>query len=202
MLLIIFICMFYFLIHTSAYGQTTTSINETIKISVCGNSVAEGGEDCDGTDLHAKTCTMLGYGGGILNCDISCSYDTSACIAATPSPTPMLTPATTSLLPTQTPGSSAQPTIEVPTDIPTSQPIQSIPIEPQSKLPEALRPFDLKGNGKIDTSELHTVLALWVNGWKQSLKSNSQTNTQVCDINRNGKCELHDFSILLSYVGK
>lgn len=54
-------------------------INATVKVSVCGNNIAESGEDCDNADLRSKICTGLGYSGGNLSCDISCSFDTSSC---------------------------------------------------------------------------------------------------------------------------
>lgn len=48
----------------------------------CGNDVAEGGEPCDGADLHGKTCATetpdTPY--GTLACDKECgSFDTTAC---------------------------------------------------------------------------------------------------------------------------
>lgn len=46
----------------------------------CGNGMAEGLEECDGSDLRAATCASLGYtGGGGLTCTAGCSYDTSSC---------------------------------------------------------------------------------------------------------------------------
>lgn len=202
MLLAIFILTLFLLVRSNVYGQTTTSVNATIKISVCGNGVAEGGEDCDNTDLKGKTCTSLGYGSGTLSCDISCGYNTSACIAATPTPTPTPTPGSTNTTSGTTPTSSPQATSTPPTPTPTSQPISALSPVVQNILPPALRNFDLNGDGRIDASELNTVLALWVSEWKQFLKSGSQGHNQVCDLNHNGTCGIHDFSILLFYVGK
>ena len=46
---------------------------------VCGNSVAETGEDCDGGDLAGASCSSLGFDSGILACSSSCTFDTSSC---------------------------------------------------------------------------------------------------------------------------
>jgi hypothetical protein len=46
----------------------------------CGNNVAEGDEDCDGTDLASMACTDQGFEGGELSCDADCrGFDTSEC---------------------------------------------------------------------------------------------------------------------------
>ncbi len=50
--------------------------------SVCGNSILEGSEQCDGDELNDMTCTALNYGfsGGTLRCDPdTCSFDISDC---------------------------------------------------------------------------------------------------------------------------
>ncbi len=48
----------------------------------CGNSVAELGEDCDGTDLAGRSCQKLGYSGGSLGCTGGCKFDTSGCTSS------------------------------------------------------------------------------------------------------------------------
>lgn len=40
----------------------------------CGNGVAEGSEDCDGSDLRGQNCPGLGYDAGTLSCTGSCLY--------------------------------------------------------------------------------------------------------------------------------
>ena len=46
---------------------------------VCGNSVLETGETCDGSALGGKTCSTQGFTGGTLTCSSSCQLNTSAC---------------------------------------------------------------------------------------------------------------------------
>ena len=48
---------------------------------ICGNSLVDVGEQCDGTNLDGADCTTLGLGfsGGTLACGPACLFDTSAC---------------------------------------------------------------------------------------------------------------------------
>jgi len=46
---------------------------------LCGNNMAEGEEDCDGTDLRGETCVSRGFDGGTLGCTSGCRFDTSDC---------------------------------------------------------------------------------------------------------------------------
>jgi len=128
------------------YAQLTSSatINASVKISICGNDVKEGGEDCDNTDFGGEDCSTVGYTVGYLACYPDCSYDTTLCIfiptptptptstptptpTFTPSPTPTITPTPTptpTLRPEETPFPTATPTA-VPTSGPTSSPSSS-----------------------------------------------------------------------------
>lgn len=49
--------------------------------SDCGDSVVEGGEECDGAELDGQTCASLGLGftGGTLACTPECTFDASMC---------------------------------------------------------------------------------------------------------------------------
>jgi hypothetical protein len=79
-LLFLFISAGVFFAFSRARMQTE-SITATVKISICGNNEAEGGEDCDGPDLAGNSCITLGFGGGgELSCDLSCAFNTSECI--------------------------------------------------------------------------------------------------------------------------
>jgi len=63
-------------------GSGTACVNPT---PICGNGVAEGDEQCDGSDLRGATCASLGFKGGPLSCTTppatTCLYDTTACTA-------------------------------------------------------------------------------------------------------------------------
>jgi len=51
-------------------------------VSLCGNSVKDEGEQCDGADFGDATCESLGLGGGILKCNTSCAIVVSSCTPA------------------------------------------------------------------------------------------------------------------------
>jgi hypothetical protein len=85
-LLVVFGIKTYFKINrSSVLGQSSQTINATVQMSVCGNNIVEGGEDCDNSELGGQTCQSIGFGAGSLSCDISCSLDTSSCLTPTPS---------------------------------------------------------------------------------------------------------------------
>jgi PGF-pre-PGF domain-containing protein len=68
--------------------NVTIQMNVTIP-PVCGNSLKEAGEDCDGTALGGATCASVAGTGstGTLSCTASCTFNTSACVAPTAQPT-------------------------------------------------------------------------------------------------------------------
>lgn len=57
-------------------------ISARIRISVCGNSTTEWGEECDVSDLSGQSCQTRGFSAGTLSCDPSCSFNTSLCTTA------------------------------------------------------------------------------------------------------------------------
>jgi len=50
-----------------------------LKQPVCGNSIREKGEMCDGTNIGSLSCSDFGLSGGDLGCDSYCQADTSMC---------------------------------------------------------------------------------------------------------------------------
>lgn len=54
---------------------------------VCGNNIAEPGEQCDGTDLAGASCLSLGYAEGTVVCHTDCSaYIVTSCSGTAPTP--------------------------------------------------------------------------------------------------------------------
>lgn len=197
------------LLAVDSLAQTISNINASVKISICGNDIIEGGENCEGSNLNGKSCQDLGFGGGTLSCDISCSYDVSACTAATPTPTP--TPSSVSSNNSsenksdkKDNGNTSDDT-HVPTPIPTST-VRVNSAANNSLLSPALQTF-VKESGSIRKDDLRVAVSTWVDGWKNYTKLENAQNTNaavvatnVCDINHDGTCGVQDFSILLRYV--
>lgn len=48
----------------------------------CGNGTRDGSEECDLSDLGGATCVSQGFGSGTLACNGNCTFNTSACVAA------------------------------------------------------------------------------------------------------------------------
>jgi hypothetical protein len=62
--------------------SATTSIS--IVVSVCGDGIVGGTEECDGSNLNGESCTSQGYDSGTLSCAADCTFDTSGCSTAAP----------------------------------------------------------------------------------------------------------------------
>lgn len=184
----------------SIYGQINTeTITATVKLSLCGDTIVESPEDCEGSDLNGASCASLNYGGGTLSCDIACTFDTTNCILITPTPTLTMTP---------TPQSNTQPTTSL-SPLPTTALVQRVTptTAPRPQLPFALRFFDLHKNGTIQTSDIALIVKIWVDEWKRSLGDNlgeklENAQSQNCDTNEDTICNLIDFSVLLFYVDR
>lgn len=68
-----------FVIIQNASASTNSNVNAYVEISICGDGVAEGPEQCDGADMGSGSCTSLGYTSGTVACTIACDYDASLC---------------------------------------------------------------------------------------------------------------------------
>lgn len=190
------------------YGSTTSLVGATVQISVCGNGIIEGGEDCETAVSLTQTCVGLGYAGGTLTCDISCSYDTTGCLAATPTPTPTSTPTSTSApVATSTPAPVATAT---PAPVATATPVPATPTPVTAPaIPLVVAVFDTDGSGRIEVGEVLSVVKSWVDEWRVVLQEEVALakgeaivprKLKKCDINRDGRCNLFDLSILLYYI--
>lgn len=156
-----------------AADEASESVDATVKISVCGNNMKEGGEDCDKDDLDNQTCVSIGYGEGTLGCDIGCGFDISECgpaPTATPTPmataTPTPTPTTAAATATSAPGPTSTPA-PAPTATPTPIVVTLVEIVP---LPEKVATFDIDGDGQIAVQEVAEAVQLWVEEWRKELE--------------------------------
>jgi hypothetical protein len=171
-------------------AESSRDINATIKLSVCGDNVIELPEDCEGTNLNGKSCNLLGYSSGNLNCDIACSFDTTNCILIS-SPTPS---AASTVLETNVSNSNIVTRI---TNLITNL---SNNVAVKNKLPKLLMNLDPSNNNKIEGNEVAVVARTWINSWSNFLDKGSEVNK--CDMNADNNCNLSDFSILLYYVDR
>jgi len=70
---------------TIVAGQNLVKNNQgviqitTNYMNLCGNSVIDAGEDCDGINLGVENCISQGYSSGILACNPDCTFDFSGC---------------------------------------------------------------------------------------------------------------------------
>lgn len=200
------------LIQRGVLAITTSSVDSTVKISVCGNDVKEGGEDCDNSDYGSATCATIGYSTGILQCDSGCNYDTSLCIiiptptfTQTPTPTPTTqassTNSSTSETGTQATNTPA-PVVHTPTTAAVVRQTGNSGSVSESRIPSRMALFDRNGDGFVSREELFARVSNWVSVWKVLSRSKDTTGIAVdqCDINDDATCNLKDFSILLFYV--
>jgi hypothetical protein len=61
-------------------ANSSANILATVKIAVCGDSIIEGSEECDGLELNNQTCETQGFDEGSLSCNLDCSFDKSDCV--------------------------------------------------------------------------------------------------------------------------
>ncbi len=198
--------LIFLVLATKLVEASGINVNATVDLSICGNNIVEGGEDCEGSDLNNQTCESVGFGPGTLNCDIACSFDTSSCTAPSPTPTPTPTPDTTSDTSSGTSNQTSDtvstttvPPISLDSLINLISQIEFLPI------PQTLLLYDPDGDGKIVVQEITPVVSAWVDSWYQSLQTAVEDRKPVvenCDLNSDEKCSLVDFSILLYFIGR
>jgi Regulator of chromosome condensation (RCC1) repeat len=63
----------------SCDSECTFDYSGCLGIVQCGDNLAQGGEECDGTDFKGESCFSLEYYGGNLLCNSNCSLDLSEC---------------------------------------------------------------------------------------------------------------------------
>lgn len=63
------------------FDNGNPTINCGPGVDSCGDGVANGSDQCDGSDLGGASCATLGFKGGTLACDAGCYFDFSGCVA-------------------------------------------------------------------------------------------------------------------------
>lgn len=179
------------------YAQTSTRIDATVKLSICGNLVADGEEECDRSDLRGRTCQSLGYSGGTLTCDISCSYDVYSCTVTAANvlaPTTVPSSEATQVSPSEGPFSPSSAAFDA--EVKTAPRFKKEQTLRTNALPAVLRAYDLTGSGRIGLEDLYAVVKMWVEDWGKP----NENEARQCDVNADKSCTLEDLSILLFYV--
>jgi len=175
---------FFFGLLVSSYAQVD-GLTATVKVSLCGDNIAEGPEHCDGTDTPNNTCVFWGYDGGEILCDPSCHYDFSNCYN----------------------NPEEEEDIEdIEEDIILLDPIYQYIIFPTDEDDERtsfLKSFDTNNNGLIEADEIPLIVVNWVNAWTYEFNDDFTRNKNVlkiCDLNEDQQCDVKDFSMLMFLV--
>lgn len=219
---------FLFRLNSSRPDISGVSTSFTLAISLCGDQKIDGDEQCDLNNLNFHSCDSLGFSGGQLFCQDNCQFDTQNCIIPTPTPTPPPTNIPTSTpvpspIPTTIPPSETTETtqnikeniVELIKEIFTSSKLSPTPVPNSIIIPtpspkfnlsvSQLQSFDHDQNGLLNSNEFHLALQVFSDQW-HSLNQilppqtdDSRLTPIACDYNRDGRCDVTDFSILLFY---
>lgn len=182
-IIVLAILMSFFV--STVHAESSSDVNATVNIGVCGDGVIESNEECDEGNLGGKSCTDFGFSGGNLSCDIACSWNYSNCNVLSINPNNV----------------TVNEPVAAKTNFFTSL-INKI------TLPDVLKDIDPDKDGRIDPGELSTVATNWVNNWSTylaSLNAGRLPDKNIitkCDINKDGHCDLVDFSVFLYYVDR
>ncbi len=68
-----------FIILNQVMAASSATVTAVVKVSVCGNGITEGGEQCDSSDLNSQSCSTRGFSGGVLLCTSACELNNSQC---------------------------------------------------------------------------------------------------------------------------
>lgn len=163
--------------------EGSSTISGTVEgISVCGDMVVEGDEDCEPLAPITQNCQDLGFDKGNLTCDSSCAYNVSNCEYIPPKP----------IIP-------PFPNPYIPEDQEESpEPIRTL-------LPFFLGIYDLDEDGDLNTVEYCSGLTYWLKKWRIRILNPSPEGDiariagakDTCDLNFDKNCNLTDLSIFL-----
>jgi hypothetical protein len=202
------------------YAFQSKNINATIRISVCGDGVAENPEECDVGDMKSATCRSLGFDTGSLTCDIACELDKTDCVGVapsspTPTPAPTLAPASASPTVTPTSPNVTKDITQVASNIQVTTPFlrQLFPTSAvqRPKIPEKITFFLQQQSDTRSTHPYGNIVKSWVDEWREYSQAGTLNQTPEitadlsnesleCDVNEDGLCNLVDFSVLLYFI--
>ena len=135
----------FFTPFSSIYAKrmTPTGVLEgTVRVNICGDSIAENPEECDRKNFKSKRCLDYGYSHGELLCNLVCEIDSTGCYNTIPSEEEKV-PEISKI---------KNPTVDLPTAV------------------QYLTLFDKDGDGIISASEIPAVIVNWINIWKTNGK--------------------------------
>lgn len=133
----------------------------------------------------------------------------------TPTPTATLTPTPTVVAATSTPAPAATNTpgpaaTSTPAPAATATPSTALGASPvpAPAIPAMVLFFDFDKSGKIEITEVFVAVKSWVEEWRQAVIEEIAQGKGVtlgkkerkCDLNKDYRCDLRDFSVLLFYV--
>ncbi len=189
----LFILTTFFLIAPRGVrADSTSGVDASVKIHICGDGIAEGPEQCDKNDLAGNSCSTVGYTVGKLKCDIACDFDVSKCIYIPPPDPPE---EDESLTDTSTPEDSN----DDQDDKEKNKKVEKIKKDKKEK-PEKIKIFDTNDDGYLDIEEFVEATNIWLETFKNNYYNDRSSDT--CDINHDGYCNLVDFSILLYHLDR
>ncbi|MFC1624768.1 hypothetical protein ACFL15_00080 [Patescibacteria group bacterium] len=194
---LMFILSFCTALKSVAEGPVSESIDATVKVSICGDSVVEGPEDCEGTNLDGETCITLGYASGDLSCDVACEFVRTGCIP------PSSAPAAEDDRDDDDDDDDGSSDSSDSTATTIDQIVQRVIEQILPRLPELIQTFDLDEDGLITADELYSTVRKWVDSWGEVGTDEIPEDIKIastCDLNGDRKCNLIDFSILMYYV--
>ncbi len=178
---LVFYLSFQLAVYSGPFEGSSTITGTVDGISVCGDFLVEGDEECEPLAPITQSCTDFDFDTGSLTCDSSCSYNYSNCEYIPP--TPIIPPF---------------PNPFIPDDQEEPGPIRIL-------LPFFLGIYDLDNNGDLNTVEYCSGLTYWLKKWRIRLINPAPEGDiariagakDTCDLNFDKNCNLTDFSIFL-----
>ena len=73
-----------------------------------------------------------------------------------------------------------------------------LPITYENPLPILLRPWDSNGDNILQFEELKSFINSWFKSW--NLFRTESAGFESCDVNRDGICDIYDFSVILFHT--